>query len=156
MNLVDAVATLRAQLRAGGVGMVTVPRLSTAALLQLLRAVDVGERAAVIDAGNDSPAATIAFGVAAIGEGPPARAVQALLSSSRERVVMIAAPFAPAATRSAWAPRVWLRQGTNGDATLGVDVVDRDVEAATQMLDVAGQPSHPTSLSLRGRGAPKL
>ncbi|HEY1100210.1 MAG TPA: isochorismate synthase, partial [Myxococcota bacterium] len=104
--------------------------------------------------------ATIAFGVAAIGEGPPARAVQALLSSSRERIVMVAAPFTPSAaaarTKSAWVPRVWLRQGSDGDATLGVDVVDGDVGAATQLLDVAFQPAPPTPLPPRGRGAQKL
>ncbi len=142
--LVDAVTALLHRLDTATTGVVSIElnqRLTTSMLLLTMRSfADAGPRMALIDASTDSPAATIGIGVAATITAATAtdaqNAVRQILSQDQRRVVLLAVPFAPASTpsRSVWAPRLWWRQGPTGNAVVGVDIADGDVDAARMLL----------------------
>ncbi len=148
MNVVDAASALLRRLDhadAAAVAVIELPRVSRAALLQTFRSgVGLDNRVALIDAGKDEPAATVAFGVADTVESDGSaataqRSLQTILARNDERVVLLAVPFTPSSSsssspRTVWVPRVWLRQGAVGPASLGVDVIDGDVAAAVHVL----------------------
>jgi len=145
--VVDAVTALRARLERGATGVISVTmtqRLTTSMLLGMSRSfADHAPRTVFIDAGSESPAATIGVGVAAtvdiVASATDAQhAVRQLLSQDARRVVLLAVPFAPSAATSSRAvcvPRLWLRQRA-GEAMpeLAVDVGDGHVDAALSLL----------------------